>query len=96
MDRDHLNIHQEPGISVSTGLLYFLYINQRRTLMARRGRYQSEQHPSERRQSRLGSIAREEEWRTGRKTPGAMERAFNRLYPNRGYSTKTGPQNEDE
>lgn len=64
--------------------------------MARRGRYQSEGHPSEKRQSRLGSIAREEEWSTGRKEPGALLRAFSKLYPNRGYSTKTGPQREDD
>ena len=51
---------------------------------------------SERRFSRLRSVEQEEEWRTGRKEPGGLLRAFGKMYPNRNYSTKLGPKMESE
>ena len=64
--------------------------------MARRGRYQSKSNPNERHSGRLRSIAREEEWRTGRKEPGSLLRAFGKKYPNRNYSTRLGPETEND
>ena len=64
--------------------------------MAKRGRYQSESNPNERHPARIGSVAREEEWRTGRKEPGSLLRAFGKMYPNRNYSTRLGPKVESE
>ena len=64
--------------------------------MARRGRYQSQEHPSERRYGSMGSIARELRWRRGSSRPGDLIRAFNLKYPNRPYSEKEGPNYEND
>jgi len=61
-----------------------------------RGRYQTPGHSSEKRSGSLGSMAREEQWRTGRKTPGSLLRAFNLKYPNRNLSERTGPNYEED
>jgi len=44
----------------------------------------------------IGSVARHEFVRTGRKEPGALLRAFELKYPNRSYSTKVGPKIEND
>ena len=44
----------------------------------------------------IGSVARHEFVRTGRKEPGSLLRAFELKYPNRNYSTKLGPKMESE
>ena len=44
----------------------------------------------------LREIARHEYIRTGRKSPGAMERAFNLKYPNRYLSERSGPKFEQD
>ena len=61
-----------------------------------RGRFQTPKHSSQRRSGSLGSIAREEQWRTGRKEPGGLLRAFELKYPNRKYSSKLGPKLEND
>lgn len=98
MDRDHFNIHQEPGIIVSTG---FFYLYRQGEHMARRSgsRRASNSDPepqSHRKYSRIRSVEQEEQWRTGRKEPGGLLRAFKLKYPNRAYSTKVGPGTGDE
>jgi len=44
----------------------------------------------------LRKVARHEYIRTGRKTPGALLRAFNLKYPNRSLSEKIGPNFEED
>jgi hypothetical protein len=49
-----------------------------------------------RRRGSLKRLAREEEKWTGRRSPGAYERAFNRKYPNRHLSERIGSEYEKD
>ena len=64
--------------------------------MSRRKSGSDPEPQSGRRFSRLRSVEQEEQWRTGRKEPGGLLRAFGLKYPNRNYSTKLGPKMESE
>lgn len=59
--------------------------------MGRRPRAQYEKRSQ---WGRTRSVAEEIQWRRGSRRPGDLIRAFNLKYPNRGYSTKSGPNYE--